>query len=118
MSYVIHNLKKTQEYKKIRSIFNHMFGTPDYRDNFKNGVSFKWYFTNMIKSRISNYKNNDEIGSQISTIQKYLNNCLLSFELEMIKEIKILPSPIYVHPYGRSYGYESLRILMRFQQEK
>ena len=55
MAFIKHNIKYSEKYKRVRTILNNLFGSADWRDNIKDGVSFKWYFDNRVTSCIPGF---------------------------------------------------------------
>jgi len=93
------NFKKTEKYKIFRRFICDLLGQPNYTDRIVNGVSFKWYLNEEIKTNIP--RTNEKIRKfLIEKIPKEYNYNV---------EIKIIPSGSCQYRYRD----DSLRILVR-----
>lgn len=102
------------QYKELRSLLREMLGKPDFCDNIKYGVSFKWYLDNIKYNTSREFIENLRIN-----ILKYIpNHFRYSFDIT----VKLQPE---YDDYGvlnrnRSKNIDTVRILVRrwsFQNE-
>lgn len=104
---VTKKLKKNKKYKELKKILTYLIGTPNFTDNIKEGVSFKYYMNENLYNYISD--------NSRQNLKEYILNSLpkvFNIEVKIIK-YKETDSDSVLDHYHYWKNLNSLRILVR-----